>query len=247
MNIGAQLYTLRDQMNNDPAATLTRVAEIGYKHVQVSGFSYDASELKSLCDNLGLQIQLTHTPPERILEDTAAVIAEHKRMACPYVGLGGMPFEYRCTGDAKKFIEDFTPAMQAFAGAGLKFQYHNHAFEFECFGGVSMYDALINHSDPALLGFTLDTYWVAWAGLEVPALIKRMAGRIDVCHLKDLAIIENQQRYAPVGHGNLNWPAILAAFEEIGTQFAFVEQDDCYDENPLDELQKSYTYLEETP
>ncbi|MCL2446744.1 MAG: sugar phosphate isomerase/epimerase [Oscillospiraceae bacterium] len=243
MKLGVQLYTLRDQMNADPAATLARVAEIGYKHVQMSGFSYDASEIKSHCDSLGLQIQLTHTPPERILNGTQAVIAEHNIMNCPYVGLGGMPGEYRCAGGAKQFIKDFTPAMQAFADAGLKFQYHNHSFEFQPFDGVTMFDDLINHSDPALLGFTLDTYWVQHGGLDVVQCIRNMRGRIDVCHLKDMTIADNQQRYAPVGHGNMNWPPILAAFEEIGTQFAFVEQDDCYGEEPLNELAKSFSFL----
>jgi len=244
MQFGAQLYTLRDQMAADPAATLTHVAEIGYKHVQVSGFSYNASELKSLCDSLRLSIQLTHTPPERILNHTQAVIAEHHIMGCPYVGLGGMPHEYRDADGARKFIKDFTPAMQAFADAGMKFQYHNHSFEFERFGGETIFDILLRESDPALLGFTLDTYWVQHGGLDVVQLIRRMAGRIDVCHLKDMAIVNGgMQVYAPVGHGNLNWPAILAAFEEIGTRFAFVEQDDCYDEEPLDELAKSFAFL----
>jgi len=243
MKLGAQLYTLRDQMNADPAATLARVADIGYKHVQVSGFSYDASELKSICDGLGLSIPLTHTPPERILNDTQQVIADHKTMNCPYVGLGGMPHQYRCAGGAKQFIKDFTPAMEQFAAAGLKFQYHNHSFEFERFDGVTLFDELIKHSDPALLGFILDTYWVEHGGLDVPALIRRMAGRIDVCHLKDMTIVNNEQRYAPVGHGNMNWPPILAAFAEIGTQFAFVEQDECYGECPLDELAKSFEFL----
>lgn len=243
MQLGAQLYTLRDQMSADPAATLARVAEIGYQHIQVSGFSYDASELKSLCDELGLQIQLTHTPPERILNDTQAVIADHKTMNCPYVGLGGMPHQYRCAGGAKSFIEEFTPAMQAFADAGLKFQYHNHSFEFERVGSMTIFDELIALSDPALLGFILDTYWVQHGGLDVPALIRRMAGRIDVCHLKDMTIVNNEQRYAPVGYGNMNWPPILAAFAEIGTQFAFVEQDECYGEDPLCELEKSFSSL----
>ncbi|MCL2195192.1 MAG: sugar phosphate isomerase/epimerase [Oscillospiraceae bacterium] len=244
MQIGAQLYTLREQMNADPAATLARVAEIGYRHVQVSGFSYDAGELKALCDGLGLSIQLTHTPPERILGDTAAVIAEHKTMNCPYVGIGGMPPAYRDGEGARRFIADFTPAMRAFADAGLKFQYHNHSFEFERFGGETIFDILLRESDPALLGFTLDTYWVQHGGLDVPALIRRMAGRIDVCHVKDMAIVNGgMQVYAPVGHGNMNWPAILAAFAEIGTQFAFVEQDECYDEDPLDELAKSFSSL----
>jgi sugar phosphate isomerase/epimerase len=101
----------------------------------------------------------------------------------------------------------------------------------------------LNESDPALLGFTLDTYWVQHGGLDVVQLIRKLKGRIDVCHFKDMAIVNNEQRYAAVGQGNLNFPAILAAFDEIGMKYAFVEQDECYGVDPLDELAKSFTYL----
>ena len=242
--VGAQLYTLRAQMQTpeDIEATLARVAEIGYKYIQLSGFAFEAESMRALCDKLGLEVKLTHTAAERILDDTQTVIAEHKTLGCPYVGLGGMPFQYRF-GGAAEFIKDFTPAMEALHDAGLKFQYHNHSFEFERFGGETLFDVLVSKSDPALMGFTLDTYWVQHGGVDVVDLIRKLKGRIDVCHYKDMAIIENEQRYAPIGHGNLNWPGILAAFEDTSTQYAFVEQDDCYGADPIEELRKSFEFL----
>ena len=244
--IGAQLYTVRDLMQT-PAQiedTLTKIAQIGYKYIQLSGFSYEAEPMKNLRNKLDLQVKLTHTPPERILNDTQAVIAEHKVLNCPYVGLGGMPAEYRSAKGARKFLQDFSPAMKALHNAGLKFQYHNHSFEFERFDGETIFDVLVNESDPALLGFTLDTYWVQHGGLDVVELIRRLNGRIDVCHYKDMAIANGgEQHYAAIGQGNMNWPAIIAAFEESGVQYAFVEQDDCYGIDPLKELAKSYVYL----
>ena len=243
--VGAQLYTLRNLMQTpeDIQATLTRVAAIGYKHIQLSGFAFEAESMRQLCDQLGLAVKLTHTAADRILEDTQAVIAEHKTLGCPYVGLGGMPWQYRREGGARAFIQDFTPAMEALHAAGLKFQYHNHSFEFERFGGETIFDVLVKESDPALMGFTLDTYWVQHGGVDVADLIRKLRGRIDVCHYKDMTIVENQQRYAAVGCGNLNWPGILAAFEDIGTQYAFVEQDDCYGADPVEELRKSFAFL----
>ena len=243
--VGAQLYTLREQMQSpeEIEATLERVAGIGYKIVQLSGFGFEAGSMRDLCDRLGLEVKLTHTAADRILDDTQAVIAEHKILGCPYVGLGGMPWQYRLEGGARRFLEDFRPAMEALGEAGLKFQYHNHSFEFERFGGETIFDVLVRESDPALMGFTLDTYWVQHGGVDVVDLIRRLRGRVDVCHYKDMAIVENQQRYAAVGQGNLNWPGILAAFEEIGAQYAFVEQDDCYGADPVEELRKSFLFL----
>ena len=247
MKHGAQLYTTRETMQTPEGIrqTLARVAQIGYRYIQLSGFAFDAAAMKALCDELGLQVVLTHTPQDRILNETAQVIAEHKLLGCPNVGIGSMPGEYRGSLEgARKFLADYTPAMQAFRDAVLKFQYHNHSFEFERFGGNDVWSVLTLESDPALLGFTLDTYWVQHGGKNVVDTIQSLRGRIDVCHYKDLAMHGSEQRFAAIGQGNLDWQPIFAAFEDIGTQYAFVEEDDCYGADPLDELETSFRFLE---
>ena len=246
--VGAQLYTLRNQLKSpeEIESTLTRVAAIGFEYIQCSGFDFDAAWLRALCDRLGLKIRLTHVrgPGNRILEDTQNVIAEHKILGCPYVGVGGMGGEYRSAWGARQFLKDYEPAMQAFREAGLKFQYHNHSWEFERFDGERFFDILVGESDPALLGFTLDTYWAHYAGMDVAALIRTMKGRIDVCHYKDMAVVEGKPRFAAIGEGNMNFPDIIAAFEEAGCRYAFIELDDCYGKDPVDELAVSWRYLQ---
>ena len=246
IKIGAQLYTLRNQLKTEKKIekTLTSVAEIGYEYIQCSGFSYEAGSMRALCDRLNLKVRLTHTAGDRILKDTQNVIAEHKILGCPYVGIGGVPREYRRAGGAQKFIDDFTPAMKALGEAGLKFQYHNHAWEFIRFGGETFFSSLVKCSDPALMGFTLDTHWVQRGGVDVADLIRKLKGRIDVCHYKDFAVVDDKEpRFAAIGSGNMNWPGIIAAFEEAGCRYAFVEQDDCYGADPLDELAASFRFL----
>jgi len=245
--VGAQLYTLRRQMQTpkEIEETLTRVAEIGYTYIQCSGFEFDAPWLRALCDSLGLKIRLTHVrgPGNRILDDIQGVIEEHKILGCPYVGVGGMGAQYRCAGGAQQFLKDYGPSMRALRDAGQKFQYHNHAWEFERFGGERFYDELVHESDPALLGFTLDTYWAQHGGMDVADLVRRMAGRIDVCHYKDYTVVDGRPRFAAIGDGNMNWPSLLAAFEEAGCKYAFIEQDDCYEKDPFDELARSWRFL----
>ena len=68
---------------------------------------------------------------------------------------------------------------------------------------------------------------------------------VQTCALPILAIVNREQRYAPVGYGNLDWDNIIAACEEVGVEYALVEQDMCYDENPFDCLRKSYNFLKE--
>ncbi|MDR3314272.1 MAG: sugar phosphate isomerase/epimerase [Oscillospiraceae bacterium] len=244
MQIGAQLYTTRDLMRSPEGirSTLERVAAIGYKYIQCSGFAFEAAEMKALCDSLGLGVRLTHTACERILNDTENVIREHLLLQCPYVGVGYMPGQHTPAG-ARQFLQEFTPAMQALHAAGLKLQYHNHAFEYARLPEGDVWSVLVNESDPALLGFTLDVFWAQYGGKNVPELIRALKGRIDVCHVKDMNLEEHEHRFAAVGEGVLEWPGILGALEETGTEYAFVEQDDCYGKDPLEELETSFRFL----
>jgi len=243
--VGAQLYTVRKQMQSkkDIEKTLARIAAIGYQYIQCSGFQYEAPWMRGLCDRLGLKVTLTHGSD--ILGDIQGTIENHKILGCPYVGVGGMGKYDRSPEGARKFLKEFTPAMEALHAAGLKFQYHNHAWEFARTGGERIYDVLVNESDPALMGFTLDTYWAHFAGMDVPGLVRAMKGRLDVCHYKDMALVnDKEQRFAAIGDGNMNFPAIVEAFAYAGTQYAFIEQDDCYGKDPVEELARSWRYLE---
>ncbi len=244
MKLGAQLYTIckRCTTTEDLNASLEKIAAIGYKYIQLSGFPYDAAAVRAKADELGLEIALTHCPGDRIVGDTDRLIEEHRIMGCNNIGIGGFWGAHDIEG-ARKFLADFRPAMEKIAAAGMKFQYHNHSFEFERFGSESIFDILINETEPELMGFTLDTYWVQHGGVAVLDMIERLAGRISVFHYKDMAISEKTQRFAPIGEGNLNWNKIVPAFEAIGAEYGFVEQDDCYGRDEFDCLKSSYDYL----
>ena len=94
ITIGAQLFTLRTFMQNecDIRRSLKKVAEIGYKTVQISAIGpIDPHVLRDICDENGLKIVLTHNPEARILGDTDALIKEHDILGCDYIGIGAMP------------------------------------------------------------------------------------------------------------------------------------------------------------
>ncbi|MBQ5973703.1 MAG: sugar phosphate isomerase/epimerase [Oscillospiraceae bacterium] len=244
MKLGAQMYTVRNQCKTpeDLDRSLEKLAEIGYRTVQLSGFPYDPAAVRRRCDELGLSVELTHSSGDRITGDTDRLIEDHRILGCTNVGIGGFPGE-RTPEGVRKFIADFTPAMEKIAAAGMKFQYHNHGFEFQKFDGVTLLDILRAETDPRLMGFTLDTYWVQYGGACVADTVTALAGRIDVFHFKDMAMTAEGQRFAPVGDGNLSWDTILAALERAGAKVGFVEQDDCYGEDPFACLARSYRYL----
>ena len=246
MVVGAQLYTLREYTQNekDLAFCLKRVAEMGYTCVQISKIGpIVPKRVRALCDEYGLGIVLTHTDPDRILNDTDRVIQEHDVMGCHYIGLGAMPERYRSPVWFARFADDYLPAARRIAESGKLLMYHNHNFEFEKYGEELLFDHLLEAFAPEEMGVTLDTYWVQMGGADTVEWIEKLKYRIPCVHLKDMAAVGFEPVMAPVGEGNMNFHGILRALEKAGaTKYLLVEQDYCR-ESPFDCLKKSYNNL----
>ena len=248
MVIGAQLYTVRDFTKTPEALseTLKRVADIGYRTVQLSGTCpYDAEWMRDELSKNGLTCVLTHTPAKDILEDTVRVCRDHSVFGCHNVGLGAIPGGKMTDEAYEAFVADFLPAAKTIRDMGKKFYYHNHAFEFvRDRNGKLFIDRLTEDFSEDLLGITLDTYWVQFAGADPAAWLARLRGRVACVHLKDMApTFKNGNRMAVVGEGNLDFEKIIDAAEGAGTEYLLVEQDDCYGEDPFACLSRSYRNL----
>lgn len=246
MKIGAQLYTVRDfaQNTEDFAKTLARVAEIGYREVQVSGTcAYEPEWLAGELKKNGLTCALTHTDMEKMKADAAAVCRDHAVFGCNYIGIGSIRGG---VNDEKfdAFVRDFVPVAKVFRENGCKLFFHNHHWEFaKSKTGERFLERFLAEFPPELLSITLDTYWVQYGGANPEEILRMLKGRAECVHLKDLAIVEGKQRMAAVGEGNLNFEKIISAAEDMGTEHLLVEQDDCYGEDPFLCLERSYKYL----
>ncbi len=247
MILGAQLLTVREytQTEADFDYSMGRVAAMGYKTVQISAIGpIPAQRVREICDKHGLAIVLTHTDPNRILNDTEAVIREHEVLGCKYIGIGMMPQKYQSAEWLWHFAEDFREPAKKIAAAGKLLMYHNHNIEFRKFGGKRMLDILMESFSAQELGFTLDTYWVQMGGGDVCTWLEKLRGRTPCVHLKDMAVRGWEPIMAPVGEGNMDFDKILQTAEKLGgIEYLLVEQDDCQGESPFDCLQVSYNNL----
>lgn len=247
MEIGAQLYTLREYCRDLPsfAETLKKVADIGYKTVQVSGSCpYEAQWLKEQLDANGLRCVLTHFSMDRIRDDAAGTADFHRVFGCRHIGIGCAPNCFsRGDEDMTALRAAIDAAAAAFPARDALLMYHNHACEWQRGSdGRYYFDALAEDYAPSVLGFTLDTFWAQYAGLTVTDLLRRMKGRVPCVHLKDMEIQVNKPVTAPVGQGTMDFDAILRACEDAGAVHLLVEQDDCF-EDPFLCMKKSYDYL----
>lgn len=252
MKTGAQLYTVRAYTQNerDFARSMKKIAEMGYKTVQISAIGKEIrpERVREICDAEGLEIVLTHSDVNRILYDTERLIAEHDVLGCKYIGLGAMPDKYRTPEWLAHFADDFKEPAKKIAAAGKLMMYHNHNFEFRKFHAEGaaqekrMIEYLMEWFAPDELGFTLDTYWVQAAGADVCQWIRLLGDRIPCVHLKDMAMTAEGPVMAPVMEGNLNFDGILKELERTDCEYLLVEQDVCQG-SPFDCLKTSYDNL----
>ena len=243
MRIGAQLFTVRDFCKDldSFAETLKRVADIGYRYVQVSATCpFEGPWLDAELKKNGLTCVLTHTPPAE-LADPAATARKHDLFGCKNVGLGYYKFDpenLRETFD--KFFETYLPIVDGFADSGKYFMYHNHAYEFQKIDGKVILAHIAERLPADKAGIVLDTYWVQVGGGDPAAWIERFKGRVPCIHLKDFAY---NKVMAVIGEGNINFDRVFTAAEDAGTEYMLVEQDNCNGEDPFDCLKRSYDYL----
>ena len=247
MQIGAQFYTVREQCKtlDDFALTLKKVADIGYKTVQISGTCpYEADWLKEQLAINDLKCVLTHIPVPKLVGETEQVIADHFTFDCPYIGLGYYSFdESKEDATYDHFMKTFVPVAEKIHAGGKYFMYHNHDNEFKLAPGGSrqiVLEKLAEEIPADMMGFTLDTYWVQVGGGDPAQWVEKLAGRVPAIHLKDFAF---GRKMAVVGEGNINFDRVFREAEKAGTKFMLVEQDDCNGEDPIECLRRSYEYL----
>jgi sugar phosphate isomerase/epimerase len=244
IQVGLQLYTVRNETAKDYLGTLRQVAAIGYAGVEFAGFGgLSAVEIKAALDDLGLKAAGSHVGIELLRENLTAVIDYHVTIGASRVIIPWLPEPLRPGGDGWTTLCAEIPTMgKACAEAGLQFCYHNHDFEFQLVDGVPALDKLFAETDPALLKAELDLYWVTVAGRSPVEYVNKYAGRLPSVHVKDMAA-DASRTYAEVGEGIIDWQPIFAAAETAGVEWYIVEHDDPQKYPPMESVAISFANL----
>jgi sugar phosphate isomerase/epimerase len=244
--IAVQLYTVREPARNDFPGTLRQLAEGGARAVEFAGYGgMPIPELRALLDELGMRVAGSHVPltawegqPEATLADIVALGGEYA--VVPFVPVerrGGVDF-------ARSLAADLNRWAAAAKQAGLGFAYHHHDFEFVPLAdsdGGTLFDILVQETDPDLVGIEVDVYWAAHAGVDPAHLLGELQGRVPLLHVKDMA--PGPERTAiPAGEGILRWQEILPAAEAAGARWWIIEQDDPTD--PIAEALRAVKNME---
>jgi len=239
-HLGLQLWSLRDQTKADVPAALDWVKARGITEVETAGTgNLSAEEFSKLLKDRGLKAVSAHMGYDALTKDLAGSIKTAKTLGVKYVMTAWIPHgkEGLTAELARKAAADFSKWGEAFRAEGITYGYHPHGFEFVALpseGGKTAFDILVGETKPEFVSFEMDVFWVFHAGVDPAALLKKHANRWSLIHVKDIrkgAVTGLSTGGAPptdnvaVGTGQINWPEVLKAAQDVGVQHFFIEDE----------------------
>ena len=235
MDIGIQLYSVRDGMQEDFEGTLKSLSEMGYTSVEFAGFyGKSADEVNALLQKYNLKLSGTHSSFDDLVNNYEETVAFHKAIGNKHYIIPG--YDLWSQEKLDKFIEQVNPICEKLAKDGITLGFHNHHKEFEVLeNGEVVYEQLIYRTN---LKLEIDTYW-AFVGMKNPlGLLDRLADRVHFVHIKDGLSDGNGE---PLGMGKAPVKDIVAKAKAMGIPMV-VESETC---NPsgLKEAEICINYL----
>lgn len=241
MKISVQLYTLRDQMGQDPVGTLRELGKMGYRYVETAGLAgKSAKEFRAILQDANLKASGMHVGYGACDTEMNKVLDEAQTLGSPYVIVPGLPGEaiqrgWEWVGTK---LQEFGEKASA---RKIGFAYHNHAHEFDIVDKKLAYDRLFAAACPDHVKCQIDLWW-AYYGLVDPAkLVRRYGTRVRLVHLKD-GKGRGDAPQAEAGQGVMDWNRVLAACDEAKVEFGVVELDTC-PRPPLESVRMCLDYF----
>lgn len=254
--VGLQLYTVRDAINADLLGSLQKIADMGYKNIELASYSdgkfygYAPAEFKKIVNDLGMDIISSHAGVESTgitIENAQKMADAHAEVGVQYCIQPWVNDQDRNIETYKRMIGDWNEVGRLMKNVGVQFGYHNHNFEFANLDGiVPFYDIFMPEMDPDLITFELDLYWSTKAGQDPVEIFNRYPGRFQLLHFKDMAQPVTEPFFhiakddiTSVGAGLIDFKRIWDAKAVAGAKYFFVEDDNQGNGTPFEAIETS--------
>jgi sugar phosphate isomerase/epimerase len=242
-SVGLQLYSLKDVLEADLKGVLEQVAKAGYKEVESypgkKGHYYgmEPKEFSSMLNGMGLKLISSHFGSgtregkaeswrqATMLAGFDELVAKAAETGQKYLTCSWMDKSLRGSAeDLKQTAELFNTVGEKCKKGGLQFAYHNHAFEFEKVGESLIYDFMLNNTDPKLVQWEMDIFWLVAGQHDPVAYFKKYPNRFPLGHVKDMDKLDKKKN-TEIGNGSIDYAAILTAGKKAGMKHFIVEQE----------------------
>ncbi len=249
--IAIQLYSVRDDIGKDYAGTIKAVGAAGYAAVETANYNdgkfygKTPEEFKKDLAAAGMTALSAHTMRKLTGEELKSkdfteamkwwdqAIAAHKATGMKYIVCAGIGVDN--LEELKTYCEYFDLIGKKCSEVGMKFGYHNHAYELtNKYDDQVMYDFMLQNTNPEYVIFEMDVYWVVKGGQSPVEYFNKYPGRFELLHIKD---------HKELGQsGMVGFDAIFRNTDVAGVKHLVVEVEQ-YNYTPLESIAKSLDYL----
>lgn len=252
--LGLQLYTVRKEAERNLPHVLDQIRKIGYQEVETYAgiYRFSADALRHMIEDADLRVPSGHFD----YTDLGTRFGYASELGLEWMVCSMLPPTMWNAEGFRAAAAQFNAWGKQAKELGMRFAFHNHDYEFRPFTGTAGsgpkdgYDLLIAETEPGLVFFEMDIYWVAQAGHDPVRLMEQLGQRLQMVHLKDRAagfpvsydMDADSQHFEPVGKGSLDWKALLGACERVGVEHYFVEQDQTRG-SAMEAARESFAYL----
>jgi sugar phosphate isomerase/epimerase len=264
---GVQLYSVRDDMEVNPLATLKALSEMGYKFVEHANYierkfyGWSATEFKKVLVDLGMSMPSGHTVLGKDHWDEAKNDFTDKwKYTVEDAAIVGQQFvispwldeSWRNTEDnLKKYMGVFNKSGELCKASGMKFGYHNHDFEFsEKMGDKTVYDIMLEYTDPNTVIQQLDIGNLYNGGAVAKDIVAKYPNRFQSMHVKDEIAAkepgEGGHKYEStiLGAGIVNVKEVIDLGKQSGGTIHFIiEQESYQGKTPLDSIKEDLAVM----
>jgi len=228
--LSIQLYTLRSM--DDLDRILDTVAEAGYRHVETIGSHLDdAATTRAKLDARGLTASSSHVGLAALRERPDAVLDAARTLGFRQLFMPAVPPEQRAmAADGWRALgRELGALAERFEAQGVELGYHNHDWELEPKeGGKTALELIFEAAEGSPLTWQADVAWLVRGGVEPKAWLQRYRDRLVSVHVKDIAPTgqnEDEDGWADVGAGVLDWRDLWQACRDAGARWMVVEHD----------------------
>lgn len=241
--VSLQLWSVRDAIADDFAATVKKVAAMGYAGVELAGYGkLDAQGAQAALKAAGLKASGMHVGLEGLQGDLAKVIAEAKGFGAAHVTCPSWDGEkLKTKAGCEAAGLELNRIGAALREAGIRLSFHNHGGEFAQVEGRFALDWMLDAAEPRNLSSQLDLYWVYYAGVDPAAYLRQLGRRVSLVHVKDGMGKAGKQ--AELGTGKVDYQAIFEALDGVGTVDWLVVEQEEYNFDPMVSVEKCFQQL----
>lgn len=247
---GVVSFTFRADFGKDVAGTLDYIKAMGITNIEFSNlFGKTAAEMRALLDERGMVCTSYGVYYDALTNKTERVIQDAKTLGAEFVRVGMIPHKGDFTiQDADVAIKDFNRVGKILKENGIEFAYHNHGYDFTPYENGTLYDYLIQNTNPDYVSYEIDILWVHQFGQDPLAYLKKYPSRFKLMHVKDLKkdvpvgldVKTSSENDVPLGTGQINVQAILKQARKSPIKYYYLEDENS---NSKAQVPLSLTYV----